>query len=252
MTRRNLDSARDSPNGRRLLLSLLVATLAAVVLGACSTRTRQPVEPGDAVGGARVEAQPMVYAKPGVGLDRYSEIVVDPFMISYERQPRSTGFTAVEAQRSLTLDPDDEVKFAGAARKAFVRSMRRSRHFSVVEEPGPQTLHVQGWVFDLVLAEPKLRYLPICDSEMTLTMTVRDAQTAEALAYVSHRFPMRCAPREFLEDPEWGDVTRALQPWASRLREHLHGLAATSKRDPARSVPLAVVPLNGVPARARS
>jgi hypothetical protein len=44
------------------------------------------------------------FLAPGARLDRYSEVMVDPFMISYKREPRSTGFTVFEPQPSRTLD----------------------------------------------------------------------------------------------------------------------------------------------------
>jgi hypothetical protein len=124
-------------------------------------------------------------------------------------------------------------------REAFVKSLKRSRHFSVVEEPGPEAVHVQGWIFDLVVGDPEIhrRELPICFAEMTLILTVRSAQTAQALALVAHRLATRCERRQFLDALRWDDVTRALQPWAVILRDHLdslHDIEETSGRAPAR------------------
>lgn len=203
--------------------------LAALALGACATEPPQVDEPEpDSVSGrglrrAEGDGEAVVYAMPGARLDRYSEVMVDPFMISYTTEPRPAG---AEAEPIRTLDRETEAKLSDAMREAFVRSLRHSRHFSVVDEPGPRTLHVQGWIYDLVVGDPEVhrRELPICFAQMTLILTARDARTAQALALVAHRLATRCEPRRFLDALRWDDVTRALEPWARILRDHLDGL----------------------------
>jgi len=227
---------------RARLLRLATLALVGLDLGACMAGGPQPIDPGSepATGRglrrARSEGDQVVYVMPGAHLDRYSEVLVDPFMISYTTEPRPSGF---EPQPVRTLDRQTEAKLASAMREAFVKSLRRSRHFSLVEEPGPKAVHLQGWIFDLVVGDPEVhqRELPICFAEMTLILTVRSAETAEALALVAHRLSTRCELRYFLDALRWEDVTRALRPWARVLSDDLddlHEIESTSERAPAR------------------
>jgi hypothetical protein len=188
-------------------MPLLTLALAALALGACTARAPQPIDSESDAATRRglrrawSDGEQVVYVVPGAHLDRYSEVLVDPFMISYTTEPRPAGS---EPQPIRTLDRETEAKLAGAMREAFVKSLKRSRHFSVVE---------------------------------TLILTVRSAQTAQALALVAHRLATRCERRQFLDALRWDDVTRALQPWAVILRDHLdslHDIEETSGRAPAR------------------
>jgi nucleotide-binding universal stress UspA family protein len=224
------------------LKPLVPFALAALALGGCRALAPPPSdhEPDAATGGglrrAETEGDHVVYVMPGARLDRYSEVLVDPFMISYATERRPAGS---EPHPIRTLDRETEAKLADAMRRAFVHSLRRSRHFSVVEEPGPRALHVQGWIYDLVVGDPQehRRELPICFAEMTLILTARSSETAQALALVAHRLGTRCEPRRFLDALRWEDVTRALQPWARILSDHLdevHEIGARPGRAPIR------------------
>jgi hypothetical protein len=249
MKRRNLESEHTSPGGRWLRLPLLLLALAALALGACAfpapQRTEYEPSAADPEGlrRERNEAPHVVDLNPDARLDRYSEFVVDPFMVSYKIEHRHTGFAVSGSQPIRKLDPETEARLAASARDAFVKSIRRSLHFSLVEKPGPETLRIQGWIADLVVGDPEVPRpdLPICPSEMTLIATVRDAQTAQALARVAHRFAMRCRPQYIrahrLDPLGWEDFARALRPAARVLRNHLddlHELDRASGRAPAR------------------
>jgi hypothetical protein len=210
-------------------LPIAVVAVATLAVGACTAPAPQPTEYGSKSTGpkglrrSKADGPKAVYVRPGARLDRYSEVIVDPFMISYKRGPQPTGS---EPQPIRTLDHKTEEKLADAMRDAFVGALRRSRHFSLVQQPGPKTLHIQGWIFDLVVGDPKVhrRDMSICFAEMRLVLTARSAQTAEALALVTQKFTTHCERRNFLDSLRWEDITRAMEPWARILRDQLDAL----------------------------
>jgi len=236
------------PRARSLVSALLLCALLAPFVLACGGRTPEPIEfePGAATpeGLRRVkrEGPYVVYLKPGARIQEYSEILVDPFMISYW-----SGFQPLGSEPPVirTLDAETEAKLSGAMRDAFVKSMQRSRHFSMARDPGPRALRVQGWIYDLVVGESggsNPRNVPLCFAEISLILTVRGAETAQALALVAHRFEMVCDSEGYLDTRNWTDVTRAMEPWARFLRDHLdelHELTAVPVPSAASGTPAA-------------
>jgi hypothetical protein len=82
---------------------------------------------------------------------------------------------------------------------------------------------------------------------MTLVLTVRHSETAEALARVADRIKLSCArPHARFYTARWADVKAALHPWASFLRlwlEELHEtrLPSSSSSSPPSASPHAQV-----------
>jgi hypothetical protein len=223
-----------------VFLTILCA-LAAIDLTAC--RSRPPSGPPDAiefesdlatvdglrrVKNTRVRA---IYMKPGARLGNYSEVLIDPFMVTYKRFVGSDRMG--HPKKAYTLDASTEVRLRQTLREVLVEELGGSRSFRVAETPGPQVLRLQGWISDLVVGHPKGRdprsvgevYL----GEMTLILDVRDSETAEPLARVAGRFVMqRGRSRGYPERTDWIDVKRIIRRWAARLLDaldELHELA---------------------------
>jgi hypothetical protein len=125
-----------------------------------------------------------------------------------------------------TLDPETEQRLTDVLREAFVEQMQRSQAFDLVEQPGPKAVRVQGWLYDLVVDEPPSdgpRDFPLCFAEMTVLLTVRHSQTAQALARVGEQVQLSCTDdqRALFHTARWEDVSDAVKPWARFLRRWL-------------------------------
>jgi hypothetical protein len=164
------------------------------------------------------------FLKPGVAIGDFDSILVDSFMISYTN-PREAPEGAVR-----TLDDKTETHLIGLMREIFIDQMNRSKGFEVVERPGPRTLRVQGWLYDIVVEEPPRedpRNFPLCFAEMQAILTVRHSETAEALARVVDRVKLSCAARRHarFHSARWREIeSAALRPWATFLRDWLEEL----------------------------
>jgi hypothetical protein len=120
-------------------------------------------------------------------------------------------------------------RLADVLRNAFIQQMQASREFEWVEQPGPEAVRVQGWLSDLVVEEPPTddpRNFPLCFAELTVILTVRNSETAHALARVSERVRLSCAAkhRARFQTARWHDVRRAVKPWAVLFRRWLEDL----------------------------
>lgn len=167
----------------------------------------------------------VVFVRPGVRMADFDEILVDPFMVSYA-SPQDAPSGAVRM-----LDQETEERFAGVVRDAFVDTMGYSRDFTLVEERGPKALRVQGWLYDLVIHDPPNddpRNLPLCFSEVTVLITVRHSQTAQALAQVAERTRLSCNvdPSARYQSVRWSKVRTGVKTWAKFLRRWLEDLRA--------------------------
>lgn len=164
------------------------------------------------------------FLKPGIDMGKFDSILVDPFMISYTN-PREAPEGPVR-----TLDDGTEKHMIGLMRDMFIDQMRRTKGFEVVEEPGPRTIRVQGWLYDIVVEKPPRedpRNFPLCFAEMRAILNVRHSETAEPLARVVDRVKLSCAARRHARfySAQWREVeSAALRPWATFLRNWLEEL----------------------------
>jgi hypothetical protein len=189
---------------------------------------RSDVRTADGLQLVEGEEHPRFFLRPGVHLEDFSEILIDPFSVSYA-SPRD----APDAP-ARTLDVDQERRLTDVLHHAFTAEMERSRRFELVEQPSAEAIRVQGWLLDLVVEEPPSddpRNFPLCFAELNVILTVRDSETAQALARMVDRVQLSCAaePRALFYTAKWSEVEEALRPWALLLRrwlEDLHELPA--------------------------
>lgn len=210
-------------------LSILLMGLFFGPLG-CGPRVPDPITlvPGrpTPIGLRRVETDEtgVVFVRPGVQMSDYSELIVDPFMLSYTSE-RDPGDESVRM-----LDPETEERFKKVVHRAFVNRMRYSEGFELVDRPGPSALRVQGWLYDLIVEEPPTRdsrNFPLCFAEVTIVLTIRDSQTARPIAEVGDRTQLTCPMNpEGFASTTWTSVGKGVDVWAKRLRRWLEDLHA--------------------------
>jgi hypothetical protein len=164
------------------------------------------------------------FLKPGIELRDFDSILVDPFMISYTN-PRQAPEDPVR-----TLDDKTEKHLLKLMRDMFIDQMGRSKGFEVVEESGPRTIRVQGWLYDIVVEEPPRedpRNFPLCFAKMRAILTVRHSETAEPLARIVDWVKLSCDAQSHarFHSAQWREVeSAALRPWATFFRKWLEEL----------------------------
>lgn len=207
-----------------LLLALPMAT------SGCGGRAPDPISllpGGPTARGLRQVATDdtgVVFVRPGVRMGDYTELLVDPFLLSYTSGPDAGN----EPVRMLA--PEVEERFEQVVFEAFVDTMKYSRGFTLVDRPGPNALRVQGWLYELVLEEPLTddpRHFPLCFAEVSILLTLRDSETARTLAEIGDRTLLTCPIQpEGYAVTSWKAVSGGVTSWAKRLRRWLEDLHA--------------------------
>jgi len=207
---------------------LLFVAISLAWLG-CGGRVPEPLEfPSelrtlDGLRQVKSDGSAVVFVRPGVRMADFDQVLVDPFMLSY------TSPDALPSGGVRTLGRETEERFVGVVRDAFIDNMAYSQDFELVEQPGPEAIRVQGWLFDVVVAEPPTddaRNLSLCFTEVTVLLTVRHSVTAQALAQVAERTRLSCKTeaRAQYQTVGWGVVRKGVRPWAKFLRRWLEDL----------------------------
>ncbi len=169
-----------------------------------------------------------VYVKPGATLARYTEIMLDPLEVSFDRNwdpnAGSPGFRRVDTER---------IKQALAAefRKVFTETLAADGKYRIVTASGPDTLHITPRIVDLYINAPdtslttagRVRTYTVDPGRMTLAAEFRDGDSDTLLARVVDR-------RQGMEHGQFqitnavtnlADARRVMTQWAKAIREGL-------------------------------
>ncbi len=230
MRRIELQLERAGRRAVRPMLGGLILLLASGMIGCGAPKPPAPIElaPGrPSPTGLRLVLQDehgIVLVRPGVEMAEYTGLIVDPFMLTY-----ASGVDPGD-EPVRTLDREDEERFKQVVRDAFFREMRRSDGFELTDRPGPSTLRVQGWLYDLALDEPPTddaRNFPLCFGRVVVLLTIRHSETAQSIAEIGDRTELTCPVQSGgYATTTWSAIGRGVGGWAVRLRGWLERLRA--------------------------
>lgn len=146
---------------------------------------------------------------------------------------RSSAYSSSRKQEFGIL-PEDQEKFEQVVGDAFQKEMERSKKFTMVEEPGPGTLIIEGAVLDIVSHVPPemLGRNEVYVSNIataTLVLELLDSETGQVVAYVEERRKITPPGGNRIDSfsmptnsvTVWSDVGRWARGAASRLRSAL-------------------------------
>lgn len=217
------------------------AALALMIAGCTSTPTFQQGADAEVTfdGLTRVEGTVMddVWARADIDLKGYTKVMFEGVGVEYRpvTGPYSgrAGTTSVRrsSDNEFQLDAETRALFEKEIQGAFLDGMGRSKVFTIVDEPGPDVLLVQGGLLDVVSRVPpetvgRSRIFIDSVGEATLVLEIRDSESNAIFA--------RAIDRRAAEDPgrmtesnrvtNLADVRRLGRRWATVLREALEKL----------------------------
>jgi hypothetical protein len=174
------------------------------------------------------ERQRKIFVKPGADLTKFSRFLIDPVMVSYSNSTDAGTTTPVR-----TLDPEIEERLVSLLQSGLAKEVERRGKLEVSEEPGPEVVRVQGWLYDVIVGKPAAddrRNAPVCFARMAVILTVRHSQTAQALARVVHRARFSCSDNSTrtYQTARWSDVEAGIEPWTKMLANSLEELGDLS------------------------
>lgn len=199
----------------------------ALLLVACATTSPYPAnwEGLDLVQQKRFDA---VYLKSDASFARYTEILLDPLAVSFDRnwdpRPGTSPLRRADTeqiQRAL----------AEEFRKVFEQTLTADGKFRLVTEAGPATLHIQPAIVDLYINAPdtsmqsagRIVTYTVDPGRMTLAANFRDGATGTLLGRVVDE--KQGMERSYLQVTNvvtnTADARLALKQWARAVREGL-------------------------------
>ena len=166
---------------------------------------------------------------PTIDLSRYSKIL--PGGATFEfRAVRETSARAARrsSANEFYVSDANRQKLSDMANKIFDEELRKSQHFTMVEEPGPDVLVIRGAMLDIVSRVPPdivgrgSIYIDRI-AEATLVLEVVDSTSGETLARAAERGAAQPADGGMRSSPisNWSEVRQLIRRWAVRLREGL-------------------------------
>ena len=167
---------------------------------------------------------------PDVDLTQYTKIIPGGAEFEFRNVQRTTASQARRSnEREFWISDTSRQRLIDTVSEVFREELERSEHFTVTEEPGPDTLIIVGALHDIVSRVPPedvgrsevwLRSV----GEATLIIQLHDSLSNEVI--------YRAVERRAAESPggqmvrantatTWTEVRRWARRWAVRLREGL-------------------------------
>jgi len=170
----------------------------------------------------------MVWVKPGLNLSGYTKIKLVGDGIEYRAVRPARGTKRANSSRSaFPLDAKQRARLESMVGEAFRDEISRSKHYTIVEDEGPEVLEVRGALFGVVSnVPPDIRdrgdiYLTRI-GEAGLIIELRDSESNEILArsierrWVDPVVAVRSNPATNMSE-----ARREIRRWATLLRERL-------------------------------
>ncbi len=174
------------------------------------------------------------WARPGADISQYSKIMLQGVGIEY-RPGGESGRLSYSRSRADHFDITDAQKkrLESIVRDAFLAELGESKHFTIVDEPGPDVLLVRGALLDVVSYVPPE---PIGRGEIFLSSVGEATLVLELRDSISEAIIARAVDRRAAEDSmgfsrssrinNISEVRRLAKTWARLLRERLDTYAA--------------------------
>jgi hypothetical protein len=166
---------------------------------------------------------------PEVDLTQYNKIIPGGAAFEFRSVQKTSAMAARRSnEREFWISDSDKQRLTELVSDVFTEELQKSAHFTLTEEPGPDTLIINGALHDIVSRVPPedvgrseiwLRSL----GEATLIIELRDSLSNEVI--------YRAVERRAVENQSqmirahtatsWAEVRRWARRWAVRLREGL-------------------------------
>ncbi len=173
------------------------------------------------------------WAVPDLDLTGYTEILPVNVGIEYGHAKNKGRSTARRSQGGpFFIDDEARARFEALVNEVVTEELEKSTRFSIVNEPGPNTLIVAGGLLDVISNVPPDRiggrsyiYLNSVGAA-TLVLEVRDAETNKTLIRAVDRRAAETIGGTLSNTvSSTAEVRRLIRFWATRLREALEGFA---------------------------
>ena len=220
-----------------MYVKFLLVGIAAIVIAGCATpaptvdTSAKDEMTFDGLYPVRDSRADQAWARPDVDLTQYSKVMLQSVGVEYRPGGESgRSFGARSSGGPYEVTEAQKERFQSIMRESFLEELGKSKHFTIVGEPGPDVLLIRGALLDVVSWIPPDPVSVHADlylsrvGEATLVLELRDSITEAILARAVDR---RAAERlggallEANRATNTAEVRRLARSWASLLRKRL-------------------------------
>jgi len=176
------------------------------------------------------------WVDPDIDFSVYTKVIPGEAYFEFRAVKKSSGLAARSSnKREFWISDKDKQKLIDTVSDIFEEEIAKSKHFTVVEEPGPDTLIIRGGLLDIISKVPPdlmgsgQIYLTSV-AEATLVIEVVDSLSGEVIyRAVERRAAQRPGQTAMSAIPAntvttWAEVKRWAQRWGRKLREGLDAI----------------------------
>ena len=174
----------------------------------------------------------LVYVKPELNLQSYTKVRLGEIRVAYRKDPEGrrearVGGMPDEANYALSSSQMDVLK--DLYRDALVKELTKDSGYQLVDVPGPDVLHIEAYVIDLVIKVPtkvtagRQQSGTRSYASVTAVLELYDSESQEILVRLADRGDPTLSAGYASVEPAFvkADLTRLFEYWAGLLR---HGL----------------------------
>ena len=174
----------------------------------------------------------MVYVKPDLSLQDYSKVTLGAIRVAYQKDPgnrREARAGGMPEEANFALSPTQMDELKSLYREALVKKLTEDGGYQLVDAPGPDVLHIEAYIIDLVIKVPTQvtagRQPSAVGSyaSVTAVLELYDSESQEILARVADRGDPTLSASYATVEPAFvrADLTRLFEYWAGLLRQGL-------------------------------
>jgi hypothetical protein len=204
----------------------MLLLLGVVTLTGC-TSTQNQVTEWDGLVRRPVSRMDAVFVRPDADIPAYTSVMLDPVQVSFARNWDPNQGRRNPAARLNAADVEAiQSGLSDLFRETF-RTQLAQGGFTLVDEPGPETLRVTAAIVDLFVTAPdtmsagRSRTYTANSGQMTLVAELRDSETGDLLARaVDTQRGRTTGSMQFTNNvTNTADARRAIGIWAGALRQ---------------------------------
>ena len=170
------------------------------------------------------------WVDPTADFSRYSKVMAGDAQFEFRAVRETSKSSARASSKSEFYIPEkSRQKLIDTVSEVFREEIEKSKYFTIVDEPGPDVLILDGAMLDIVSRVPPQQsgrhdiYISRV-GEITLVLQLRDSMSGETLARAAERRAIEPAGRGGMQSNSvttWSEIRRLARRWGSKLRKGL-------------------------------
>ena len=170
------------------------------------------------------------WVEPTIDFSRYTKVMPGDAQFEFRAvRERSASSSRASSATEFYIPEESRQKLIDTVSEVFKEELAKSKFFTMVEEPGPDVLILDGAMLDIVSRVPPQQasrgdIFISRIGEITLVLQLRDSMSGETLARAAERRAIEPAGRGAVRANSvttWSEVRRLARRWGSKLRNGL-------------------------------